>query len=133
MAMILLRDLSLVGDTYAGMLLAPFSLQEVDAWPDFVRWLRQAGSFSARGLGARVGVSERVVRGWTAGNEAPGPSARRLLLALAREIVIRDDADARTSSPFVRLTEMRDDDIVTAIRRYDPWGASTVSSCRAGI
>lgn len=81
MVRIYIPALDLTGDTDTGEL-------SRDAWPELVRWIRERGPYSASQLGGRVGVHGRAVREWTAGDSIPSPPARRLLLALAREILM---------------------------------------------
>ena len=90
MAIFAISALDLIGDTDAGTL-ARGEAQSPELWADLVRWIRETSGLSAMLLGRRVGVDGRTVRRWTAAEEIPSPPARRLLLGLAREIVLRDD------------------------------------------
>lgn len=49
---------------------------------------RQAGLFTATALAQRVGVGERTLRAWEAGEQAPTARHRR---ALARELGVKID------------------------------------------
>lgn len=79
MAEVQLIELGMIGDTDTGELTPP-------DWGRLISWIRDRDGLSSRTLGDRIGVEGRQVRRWIAGESDPTPPARRLLLALAREI-----------------------------------------------